>query len=264
MTTGSKPHIRPAATVELGLRLSDCGLLDRENALVCDVAVKTIRRWRRLYRRRGQARGPGNSMSCPRCAGTTLDDSAYANLLGWYLGDGHIVRSRTKPVYSLAIVNDERYPGLNDALETLLVRVKGGGSVTRRHHSGYIELKLCWKHWPCLFPQHGRGMKHARRIALEPWQEQVVRNQPGRFLRGLFHSDGCRIRNWATRTANGITTRYEYDRYFFDNTSEDILGLCTWALDLLDIPWKRPTKKQITVNRRAAVAALDEHVGPKY
>ena len=42
------PRIRPRATVDLGLLLSDLAILDRENAAVCGVATNTIRRWRRL------------------------------------------------------------------------------------------------------------------------------------------------------------------------------------------------------------------------
>ncbi len=49
-------------------------------------------------------------------------------------------------------------------------------------------------HWPCLLPQAGPGRKHERRIALDPWQDQVVRAHPGDFVRGLFHSDGCSAR----------------------------------------------------------------------
>ncbi len=122
-----------------------------------------------------------------------------------------------------------------------------------------------WKHWPCLFPQHGPGRKHERPIVLEPWQRELVEQHPGRFLRGLFHSDGCRITNWATKKApDGTVVRYEgYPRYFFSNRSDDIIGLCTWALDLLGVRWTRPSAVQVSVARREAVAVLDQHVGPK-
>jgi hypothetical protein len=40
------------------------------------------------------------------------------------------------------------------------------------------------KHWPCLFPQHGPGMKHQRRIALEKWQRRICDLYPHRLLRG--------------------------------------------------------------------------------
>jgi hypothetical protein len=45
-------------------------------------------------------------------------------------------------------------------------------------------------------------MKHKRKIALEPWQERTVERHPGRLLRGLIHSDGCRTMN-RIRTPGG-------------------------------------------------------------
>lgn len=114
-------------------------------------------------------------------------------------------------------------------------------------------------------PQHGSGKKHNRPIVLEPWQREVVTAHPGRLLRGLFHSDGWRGHNVAVhRAPDGFVTRYRYTRYEFTNKSADIRGICTDALDLLGIPWRANGPWRISVNRRAAVAALDEHVGPKF
>jgi hypothetical protein len=42
-----------------------------------------------------------------------------------------------------------------------------------------------------------------------------------------------------------------------------IRGLFCAALDELEIPWTRPGKYQVAVYRKAAVARLDEFVGPK-
>ena len=33
-----------------------------------------------------------------------------------------------------------------------------------------LVAKSTSKHWPCLFPQHGPGRKHTRKIELEQWQ----------------------------------------------------------------------------------------------
>jgi hypothetical protein len=75
-------HIVDQQTVDLGLRLSGIGVLDRENAAICEVAVETVRRWRRLYQRRGHRRGTGRG-DCPFCDGAELDTRAYAHALGW-------------------------------------------------------------------------------------------------------------------------------------------------------------------------------------
>jgi len=48
------------------------------------------------------------------------------------------------------------------------------------------------------------------------------------FVRGCIESDGCRHR----RIVNGK----DYPAYSFDNRSEDILTLFTWACGLIGIP----------------------------
>jgi Homeodomain-like domain len=256
--------MKPQGIVDLSFTLTAAGLRDSDNAKICGVALATIRRWRRRYQRQGLPRGQAHmSVPCPRCDKGTLNGEAYALLLGWYLGDGHIAHQHDG-VYSLAIANDLRYPGLNTEIAAAMTGVKTGGRVHTRRQPGSLETKLTWKHWPCLFPQHGPGMKHTRPIILEPWQQEIVEQHPGRFLRGLFHSDGCRITNWTERLVDGRRKRYEYPRYFFTNASTDILRLCTWGLDLLGIAWRQTNPRHISVARRAAVEVLDLHVGPKY
>lgn len=57
---------------------------------------------------------------------------------------------------------------------------------------------------------------------------------------------------------------YEYPRYFFTNTSDDIRTLFTDALDRLGIEWKQANARNSSVAKREAVARLDEFVGAKY
>lgn len=235
---------------------------DADNALH-GVAIKTIRRWRRLYQRRGLPRGQGHlAPPCPRCDGAPLQERQYAELLGWYLGDGHITLGR-RSVYNLHVTNDARYLALNAHLVDLMSTVKPGGKPHVRDVPGAVVTTVSWKHWPCLFPQHGSGRKHERDIALEDWQHEVVRAFPADFLRGLFHSDGARVKNWATRVVGGEKRRYDYPRWQFSNRSEDILGLCCWALDLAQVPWRRSGQWTVSVSRREAVAHLDDLIGMK-
>ncbi|EGD40844.1 hypothetical protein NBCG_04876 [Nocardioidaceae bacterium Broad-1] len=257
------PHVRPQSVVDSALRCSDNGMRDADNAAKHGVAIKTIRRWRRLYQRRGVVRGQTHlAPPCPRCDGADLDDEAYAEILGWYLGDGHISEGR-RGVFNLHISNDRKYPEINQRLIALLARVKPGGRPHTRLVPGAVITTISWKHLPCLFPQLGPGHKHERTIALEDWQEEIVTAHPGPFLRGLFHSDGCRVNNWATRIVAGEKKRYEYGRWQFTNHSDDIRDLCTATLDLVGIPWRQSSWKTISVSRREAVAALDALIGPK-
>src|SRR4051812_28881650 len=76
---GMPTHIRSQATVDLGLLLSDAGLLDRDTAAVCGGAVKTIRRWRRQYQRRGIKRSAGATYLCPQCDDRALDKAHARN-----------------------------------------------------------------------------------------------------------------------------------------------------------------------------------------
>ena len=86
---------------------------------------------------------------------------------------------------------------------------------------------------------------------------------PAAFLRGLFHSDGARVKNWATRVVGGERRRYDYPRWQFSNRSEDILQLCCWALNLADVAWRRSGPWTVSVSRRDEVARLDDLIGLK-
>ena len=199
---------------------------------------------------------------CPRCDGThPARAGAYAALLGFYLGDGCLSHYRSS--WSLRISCDKTLPRIYADVTSQIHHVHPGARVWHVAAPGVVVVQSNWKHWPCLFPQHGPGRKHERRIDLEDWQREVVEAHPGDFLRGLFHSDGARVANWATRVVAGEKRRYDYPRWQFVNASEDILGLCTWALDLIDVAWRRSAPRVVSVSRREAVKRLDELIGPK-
>jgi hypothetical protein len=123
--------------------------------------------------------------------------------------------------------------------------------------STWVVVHSYWKHWTCLFPQHGPGRKHERRIVLAPWQQRIVTAYPRQLLRGLVHSDGCRVVN---RVGNGT---YVYPRYFFTNSSDDILRIFRDACDEIGVPHRNSKPNTISVARREGVAAFDAFVGPK-
>ena len=206
---------------------------------------------------------------CPRCApdDLVLDHQAYSYLLGLYLGDGCISNGaamRQKGVYILGIACADAWPGLMDECESAIRAVMPRNQVQRVQRPGMHEVKAYSKHWPCLFPQHGPGRKHEREIVLEAWQQEIIDEFPKEFIRGLIHSDGCRVLNSAVRTRNGKTTRCFYSRYHFTNESVHIRDLFTDTLDQLEIEWRYNRHNCISVARRESVRLLDQFVGPKY
>lgn len=118
-----------------------------------------------------------------------------------------------------------------------------------------FEVSAFSRSWPCLFPQHGSGLKHTRKIELVDWQQEIVNREPRALIRGLIHSDGCRCLN--------KSMGHVYPRYFFDNVSADILGIFCEACDQLGIAWRHPKERTISIARRESVALLDTFVGPK-
>jgi hypothetical protein len=202
---------------------------------------------------------------CPRCRsepGPPEPKAAYAYLLGQYLGDGTI-SAGPRDVRVLRIACADAWPGVMAECVTMIKALRPNNTVSLLHRQGCTIVTARWKHWTCLFPQHGPGKKHTRPIVLEIWQQEIVDAHTGPFLRGLFHSDGCRITNWTTREVRGERKRYEYPRYFFSNESTDILGLCAAALDRLGVAHRRSRPNTISVARREAVTVLDAVVGPK-
>ncbi|MER5999342.1 helix-turn-helix domain-containing protein [Nonomuraea angiospora] len=243
------------------LRLLEAGLSVGEASRQTGVSLSTIRRWREVP----ESRSP-TARGCARCAPIPLSPTpadGYAQLLGLYLGDGHIVRC-PKGVHLLTVYCDDSWPGLIEEAAATMARVMPASAVSRRRRNGCTEVKSLSKHWPHLFPQHGPGKKHARPIVLEPWQREIVSAHPGRFVRGLIHSDGYRGMNRVRRVLPSGVRWYEFPRYHFKNESPDILALCGEALDLLGAAWRFNNRNELSVARREAVELLDLHVGPKY
>jgi len=79
------------------------------------------------------------------------------------------------------------------------------------------------------------------------------------LIRGLIHSDGCRL--LARQPRHGRV--YTYSRYCFKNRSRDIMRIFCDHLDLLEVDWTLTDAEQAQIARRDAVAKLDEFVGPK-
>ncbi len=235
------------------LELIAAGHNDCEVGRRLGIPRTTVRDWRRpTYTPK-----PATAI-CPRCwrpswrrIGFTEPD--YSELLGLYLGDGHIVRTGRSD--RLRLFLDSRYAEIIADAEALLRRCFAEHSIGRfTKRQTTTILSLYCTHLACLFPQHGPGRKHLREIRLEPWQSETLKREPWRFLRGCIRSDGCVFVN--------RTGPYSYISYQFSNHSPDILGLFTLACDLVGIEY-RAYSQSVRINRRASVALMQEHVGGK-
>lgn len=86
-------------------------------------------------------------------------------------------------------------------------------------------------------------------------QLEIVQTLPHRLLRGLIHSDGCRVLN----RVNGK----DHPRYQFCNHSEDVRNIFCRACDDYGVAWRYSNWHTISVSRRRDVARLDQVIGPK-
>jgi hypothetical protein len=240
------------------LRLVDdlvaAGFNDCEISRRTGIPRPTVRDWRRGRRPRFD-RTPYPPGADPDIASEA--EAAYAYLLGLYLGDGDITAApRT---YRLRITLDGIYPAIVQGCVDSIEAVLPNRVAVLRTDCRAVKVAVYSNAIPRLFPQHGPGLKHLRPIELAAWQRRITHRVPEALLRGLIHSDGTRHLN---RIVHPKKT-YEYPRYQFSNRSDDIHAIFCEHLDLLDIPWRRMNRWTIAVSRRAAVARLDEFVGPK-
>lgn len=239
-----------APTVAEVLTLASAGLTDSQIARRAGVSRQTVGAWRhgRVPIRR--------SRLCDLCAGRTprFPAADYAYLLGIYLGDGCI--SQHRRTFRIRIVLDVAYSEIiKSTAASLEALCPAKRAWIGSHGQGCVEVSMYWNHWPCLFPQHGPGRKHLRPITLAPWQRLLVERNRRELIKGLIHSDGCRV----VANDRGVPSV----RYHFSNLSEDIKGVYCENLDALGIPWTRPSAKHIAVYRKSAVLIMDEFVGPK-
>jgi hypothetical protein len=171
-----------------------------------------------------------------------------------YLGDGCISAAR-RGVWRIRITLDARYPTIIDECARAMECLMPEKHAYRLPRKGCVDVSMYSKHWTCLFPQHGEGPKHLRRIELEPWQVAITRRNAKEFSRGLIHSDGCRI--------VAIDRGRPSVRYHFSNRSEEILQLFCEAMDRLNVRWTRPSRYGIAIYRKHDVGVLDSFIGPK-
>lgn len=234
----------------LGAGLNDCEISRRTG-----IPRGTVRDWRHGHRPRFERCARYETGVDPEI--DPMVEPFYAYLLGLYLGDGDI--TRMPRTYRLRVSMDGIYPDIVAECKAAIEIVVPNRVSIRPTQSRAVVVTAHSNAWPHLFPQHGAGPKHLRPIELMPWQRRITHRCPEQLLRGLIHSDGCR----GTNTIRHPAKTYSYPRYQFSNRSDDIRAIFCEHLDLLDIPWRRMNRWNISVARHEGVARLDEFVGPK-
>jgi hypothetical protein len=245
--------VHPPSAVEAALELAETGAGASDIARRLEIPRSTIRDW--------LAGSVPNRRTFEGCASCGVAHQfaelppAYVYLLGMYLGDGYIA-AHARGVYALRISLDVRYSAIIEECAAAMREIAPANRVGSVCRCTWIEL-YCWsKGWPCLFPQHGPGKKHERRIRLIDWQQQLVDRWPEQLLRGLIHSDGCRFQN----TGRG---GWSWPRYAFTNRSTDIRTIFCGACEQLGLRWTASGTDKIYVSRKADVATLDRFIGAK-
>jgi len=247
-------------------RLLKAGLSHAEIARRTGVNRERVRAWQRLglngalstpMRHAAAAREGHVIEECDAMVNVPI--APYAYLLGQYLGDGCIsTQGRGNPKLRIATCDD--YPVVRAECIAAIRAVAPLSGVSVIQRQGCSEVAVASVHWPCLFPQHGPGVKHSRPIVLESWQRRfALEIRPDLLVRGLIHSDGCRV--W-----NRVVTRgkkYQYLRYFFTNESSDIRYLFLDACARLGVDARHNNRNTVSVARRQSVAILERIVGPK-
>jgi hypothetical protein len=211
---------------------------------------------------------PGKPNLCRECGHTahSPDDlsESYVYLLGIYLGDG-CISPHPRGVFKLRVVLDAAYPKIVEEVAAAMQALSPANNVrtatryekdsNENEYASCMEVYAYSRAWPCLFPQHGPGRKHDRRIVLSSWQQALVAKAPELLLRGLIQSDGCRFIN----TGKG---GWVNPRYSFSNASDDIRRIFVAACNLLELH-TTTAPRTVYVSRKADVARMDEFVGPK-
>jgi hypothetical protein len=248
----------PDSLISRALELSRRGLSDYEVARRLGLSRSTVWSWRYVGRPSGRRRPELGSLLL-----RPLDKRAYGYLLGAYLGDGWVGQANRSWV--LRVTLDVAYPDIvRECAAAMGVVSRARVTTLFRREKSTVILQSTGIDWSSLFPQHGPGKKHERRIKLVDWQCLITREYTPEFIRGLIHSDGSRcINRFSVKLPSGRVGQYAYPRYFFTNYSADIRGIFCEHCDLLGIRWTQSNPRNISVSHRESVALLDSFVGPK-
>lgn len=187
-----------------------------------------------------------------------IDKESYSYVLGFYLGDGYINLSKNKRTYLLSIYQDVKYPNLVQDQVLAIQKLLPNNKINTRTSKDnctiiYVSSNLI----PILFPQHGPGMKHTRKIELQNWQKEIIKEYPKPFIKGLIISDGCRYEKISP------VLKKVYIRYEFTNMSQDIKDMFQWACSLIGVNTRVSNYKNIAVCKIKDNQIMESFIGKK-
>lgn len=168
--------------------------------------------------------------------------ASYYYLLGQYLGDGHI--SKNSRTLKLRIFATLKYDNIINEITNAMSCVFPDNKVYQEHKKNCEAITVNSNQMNVIFPQHGEGKKHTRKIELVDWQLKYLEENSRYLARGLFHSDGCRF---------SISSGFAYS---FTNCSMDIHLIYQTCLELNDIEYTFNSKKVAENNSPAWVTVM--------
>jgi len=186
----------------------------------------------------------------------------YNYILGLYLGDGHIIKTK-RSSYQIRIFLDSKYYNIVTECENNL-KILFPFNKINIHKTKYnmFIVSVYSNSLKYLFPQIGKGVKHKRKIILEDFQIKNINHK--NIIRGLFHSDGCLYKNTIIKKEGKKYFGYYYN---FSNMSKDIVDIYCNSLDIINIHYTIQISKdncyRINVNRRVDFKKMYEFLGVK-
>ncbi len=151
--------------------------------------------------------GCGRSI-CLRCWQPTslvhFTPADYAELLGLYLGDGHVTEMAR--AQRLRLMLDAKYRASSKRRRSWPAGRPENRSAAQFPHEGrMVTLHSYHRHWTCLFPQPAQARRTIDRSSSSPGSERSS-PRPVALLRGWIRSDGCVFINRTEGTNPSRTT----------------------------------------------------------
>jgi len=175
-----------------------------------------------------------------------LNTGIYSYLLGLYLGDGYI--NSCSNTFKLRFFLDKKYVDLNRFVHKQMNELFKENKISISNRDTWEVYTVYNNDLPVVFPQHGKGKKHERKIELLDWQLKIIDWKE--LMKGLFHSDGCFYKSKG---------RYFYE---FKNFSPDIINIFKCCCEKNNIEYTFG-ERVIRIYKKNSVQKMKDLIGTK-